>query len=101
LVALYFQETPARFAEMRAALPRADGPGFARAAHSLKSTSRYVHGHALEKIAAELEKLADAGQYSELAEPLNRAEHLFSELRLRHQEPGHTTSFPSHENSPR
>jgi PAS domain S-box-containing protein len=85
ILSMFFDETAGRFAEMRHALAKNDGPAFARAAHSVKSTSLYIHARELSEIAATLEKAADANQFSSLMEALARAEKIFAALRVTHQ----------------
>jgi PAS domain S-box-containing protein len=83
LVSLYFQETPKRFSEMHSALEKKDAASFARAAHSLKSTSAYAHSPELCELGERLEKLADDRQFSALPELLARAHALFKQLNER------------------
>ncbi len=93
IVSLFFEETTGRFAEMHTALKSKDASTFARAAHSVKSTSLYIHARQLSEIAAQLEKLADAGQLADLPAPLAQAETLFAGLLARHQRDGSNTPF--------
>ncbi len=87
IVAMFFEETARRFSEMHHALAENDAVTFARAAHSVKSTSLYIHARDLSEIAAGLEKVADAGQLSAVNEALVRAEKTFAALRTKHQHP--------------
>jgi PAS domain S-box-containing protein len=93
IATLFFEETSGRFAEMQAALKNKDTRTFARAAHSVKSTSLYIHARQLSEIAAQLEKFADAGQFESLPAPLAQAEALFAELLARHQRAGSKSPF--------
>jgi HPt (histidine-containing phosphotransfer) domain-containing protein len=76
----YFADTPARLTEIRLALDLPDATTLARAAHSLKSTSRYVQANALSDLGAKMELLADAGLLAEIPELLNLAEKEFTTL---------------------
>ena len=87
ILALFFEETSGRFSEMHSALQKKDAVTFARAAHSVKSTSLYIHARDLSEVAAQLEKSADTGQLSDVNEPLARAEKIFAALRARHLNP--------------
>jgi CheY-like chemotaxis protein/HPt (histidine-containing phosphotransfer) domain-containing protein len=83
----YFEDTPLRLAEIRAALAIADVATVARAAHSLKSTSRYVQSTSLSELGAEIERLADAGQLEEISSLIDLADKEFSDLSNRQQPP--------------
>ena len=93
LVATYFEETPARFREMSAALENKDATAFARGAHSLKSTSRYVQCDELCELAGRLEKLADSAQLSDVKEPFARARLVFTALREKHTSSARSASL--------
>jgi HPt (histidine-containing phosphotransfer) domain-containing protein len=81
----YFEDTPMRLAEMRASLAVADLATVARAAHSLKSTSRYVQSTSLSELGAEIERLADAGQLDEIPSLIDLADKEFTDLSNRQQ----------------
>ncbi len=83
ITAQYFQEAPARLAELRTSLAKPDVPTLARAAHSLKSTSRYIQAVSLSELAAEIERLADAGQLEEIPGLIDLADKEFSALTSR------------------
>jgi len=78
----FFEDAPMRLAEIRSALthPTPDTASLARAAHSLKSTSRYVQANSLSEIAAEIERLADAGLLNEIASLIDLADKKFAAL---------------------
>lgn len=76
----YFKEAPLRLAEIRASIAQPDFTTMARAAHSLKSSSRYVKAHSLSELGAEMERLADAGQLDDIPSLLELAEKEFSDL---------------------
>jgi CheY-like chemotaxis protein len=96
LVSLYFEEAPKRFLEMNVALANKDFVTFARAAHSLKSTSSYVQAPDLCELCARLEKLADDSQLSELPALLAQATALFAALQQRHsQQPAPSSPIAS------
>jgi PAS domain S-box-containing protein len=81
----YLEEAPLRLAEIHAALAGCDATTLARAAHSLKSTSRYVQAHSLSELGAEMEHLADTGQLAEIAGLIDLADKEFADLRMRLQ----------------
>ena len=81
----YLQEAPVRLAEIRSSLVQPDITTLARAAHSLKSTSRYVHADSLSELGAEMERLADAGQLEEIPSLIDLADKEFQVLRNRLQ----------------
>jgi CheY-like chemotaxis protein/HPt (histidine-containing phosphotransfer) domain-containing protein len=76
----YFADTPLRLTEIRLALLQPDAISIARAAHSLKSTSRYVQAHALSELGGRMEELADDGQLDEIPALLALAEKEFASL---------------------
>jgi len=80
ITAQYLEEAPIRLAEIRTALAKPDAPTLARAAHSLKSTSRYVHATGLSELGAEMEHLADAGQLQEIPALIDLADKEFATL---------------------
>jgi PAS domain S-box-containing protein len=82
----YFEEAPVRLAEIRSSLVKSDAATLARAAHSLKSTSRYVNATNLSSLGAEMERLADAGQLHEIPTLINLADFEFSVL-VNHLQP--------------
>jgi PAS domain S-box-containing protein len=84
IAAQYFADTPVRLSEIRLALDPPDAITLARAAHSLKSTSRYVQAEALSALGARMEQLADNGELAEIPDLLARAENEFATL-LNHQ----------------
>lgn len=84
IAAKYFEEAPVRLAELRDALVHGDAITLARAAHSLKSTSRYVHADSLSELGAEMERLADASQLEEIESLLDLADKEFSNLTNSH-----------------
>ena len=81
----YFLEAPVKLAEIRSSLAQPDAVTLARAAHSLKSTSRYVHADSLSELGAEMERLADAGNLSEIPALIDLADKEFLALRNRQQ----------------
>jgi CheY-like chemotaxis protein/HPt (histidine-containing phosphotransfer) domain-containing protein len=81
----YFEDTPLRLAELRSSLALDDIATLARAAHSLKSTSRYVHASGLSELGAEIERLADSGQLDEIASLIDLADKEFSDMVIRLQ----------------
>jgi len=76
----YLEEAPVRLAEIRSALAQSDCITLARAAHSLKSTSRYVHATSLSALGAEMEQRADAGQLHEIPALIGLADREFAIL---------------------
>ncbi|MBK9989988.1 MAG: response regulator [Verrucomicrobia bacterium] len=80
IAAQYFADTPVRLAEIRLALDPPDATTLARAAHSLKSTSRYVQAGELSALGAKMEQLADDGQLAEITGLLALAEKEFATL---------------------
>jgi HPt (histidine-containing phosphotransfer) domain-containing protein len=89
----YFEDTPLRLAEIRASLAVSDVVTLARAAHSLKSTSRYVQSNSLSELGAEIERLADAGQLAEISSLIDLADKEFTDLSDR-QQPPKTPALP-------
>ena len=87
----YFEDTPLRLAEIRASLAIADVATLARAAHSLKSTSRYVQSNSLSELGAEIERLADAAQLAEISSLIDLADKEFTDLCSRQQPPNTPT----------
>ena len=81
----YFLEAPIKLTELRTSLARSDATTLARAAHSLKSTSRYVQAESLSSLSAEMERLADAGHLDEIAPLIDLADKEFLALLNRHQ----------------
>jgi len=82
----YFKEAPLRLAEIRASISQPDFNALGRAAHSLKSSSRYIQAHSLSELGAEMERLADASQLDDIPSLLELAEKEFSDL-LNQQQP--------------
>lgn len=91
IAAQYFTDTPDRLAEIRLALDPPDAISLARAAHSLKSTSRYVQASTLSALGEKMEQHADAGQLVEIPNLLNQAEKEFANL-LNHRQPAKPVS---------
>ncbi len=81
----YLRDAPLRLNEMNEALERKDGPVLARAAHSLKSMSRYVSAPALSEICAQIEILADEGRFEETTLHISSAQLEFALVRTRLQ----------------
>jgi HPt (histidine-containing phosphotransfer) domain-containing protein len=61
LIEIYLQDTPARLAELEAALARGDAPVATRAAHTVKGSSSNFGAANLAKLAQEIENLGKAG----------------------------------------
>jgi PAS domain S-box-containing protein len=76
----YFKEAPSRFSEIRTALAQRNAEALGRAAHSLKSSSRYVKADALSELSAEMERLADNGKFDEIPSLFQQAEKQFQAL---------------------
>jgi HPt (histidine-containing phosphotransfer) domain-containing protein len=83
ITAQYFAEAPVRLAEIRTALAQPDASTLARAAHSLKSTSRYVHADSLAELGAEMERLADTGRLDEISSLIDLADKEFKDVKNR------------------
>jgi histidine phosphotransfer protein HptB len=73
LIDTYFDDTPALFSQMEAALAGGDAPTFQRAAHSLKSNSASFGAMALSGIAKQLESMGKAGDLSAVRGLLDQA----------------------------
>ena len=91
IAAQYFTDTPMRLAEIRLALDPPDATTLARAAHSLKSTSRYVQSSELSALGEKMEQLADANQLAEIPDLLAHAEKEFAIL-LNQRQPAKAVS---------
>lgn len=70
----YLSDAPARVREMSSALKSGDLDTLGRAAHSLKSISRYVAAIELSELGAQIEALADAGNTREVPRLIEQAE---------------------------
>jgi HPt (histidine-containing phosphotransfer) domain-containing protein len=88
LIALFLRETPARLADIRAALESGDPPALERAAHALKGSAGTLGAYALRDLCAQLEDLADsgtvegaAGVADALAAAFERARPVLEEIR--------------------
>ncbi|MBM3876516.1 MAG: Hpt domain-containing protein [Verrucomicrobia bacterium] len=58
MLAIYLDYAPARFAEVRAAVPQGDLPAVEKSAHALKSAANHVGASAVFDLARQLEGLA-------------------------------------------
>ncbi|MFT3781675.1 MAG: ATP-binding protein [Nibricoccus sp.] len=68
------KDAPGRMIEIQHALSRNDMATVSRVAHSLKSSARYIDLSAIAELGAEMERLADAGELSEVPELLALAQ---------------------------
>lgn len=67
LIEIYLQDTPARLAELEAALARGDAPVASRAAHTIKGSSSNFGAANLAHLAQQIELLCKAGNCADSA----------------------------------
>ena len=84
----YLHDAPERIAEMKTALKTHDADTLSRAAHTLKSSSRYVRAGRVSKLGAEIERRADRGEWSQMEEWVARLESDFERVRSHLLDPG-------------
>jgi signal transduction histidine kinase/ligand-binding sensor domain-containing protein/DNA-binding response OmpR family regulator len=82
--AAFAADLPARRAELEAAIARADADSAGRVLHGLRGSAGYLGASALHALAAELELLADAGEWEALNEVLPRLASLLAEYQSAH-----------------
>ena len=70
----FHADLPLRLLEIHTAIALDDAPTLARAAHTLKSSARYIHADQLSSLAARIESLADAGLLSDIPPILHQLE---------------------------
>jgi len=70
----FHADLPVRLLEIHTAIALDDAPTLARAAHTLKSSARYIHADQLSSLAARIESLADAGLLSDIPPILHQLE---------------------------
>ncbi|HOY53267.1 MAG TPA: ATP-binding protein [Opitutaceae bacterium] len=70
----FHADLPVRLLEIHTAIALDDAPTLARAAHTLKSSARYIHADQLSSLAARIESLADAGHLSDIPPILHQLE---------------------------
>lgn len=78
LITVYLQSSPSLMETLSAALTAGDAPAFAKAAHSLKSSSAGVGATGFGHVCAELEQLGRANALHDAPALLERAENEFS-----------------------
>ncbi|HOW69101.1 MAG TPA: ATP-binding protein [Phycisphaerae bacterium] len=81
ITAQYLQDTPDRIAEMKAAFKNRDTETLSRAAHTLKSSSRYVRAAGVSRLGAEIEQRADRGEWAEMEQWIARLEVDFQKVK--------------------
>lgn len=78
LITVYIQSSPSLMETLSTALTAGDAPAFAKAAHSLKSSSAGVGATGFGRICAEIEKLGRANALQEAPVLLEQAEREFA-----------------------
>ena len=73
IIGIFIEDTPARIAELRAAMASGDVSAFSRAAHSIKGSSSNLG-------AARLRSLAERLEHDSKSQPLTNFNHGLSEL---------------------
>jgi HPt (histidine-containing phosphotransfer) domain-containing protein len=81
LIELFLRETPARLADIRAALESGDAPSLERAAHALKSSAGTLGAYVLRDLCAQLEDLADSATVEGAAEVVDALAAAFERAR--------------------
>ncbi len=67
ILAIFFEDTPQRIAELDASLAAGDAPKFSRAAHSIKGSSANLGAAALRGVAEQLERRSHKEGLAEVA----------------------------------
>jgi HPt (histidine-containing phosphotransfer) domain-containing protein len=80
LISAYLEDAPEQILEMRQALETEEQQRFARAAHSLKSTSANLGASMLQQYAKELEAYGRAGDLAAAAEQFPRLEEEYARV---------------------
>jgi HPt (histidine-containing phosphotransfer) domain-containing protein len=76
----FLDDVPHQIQAMKKLVANRDGAGSARQAHSIKGASANVGGESLRKLAAEMEKAADAGDWKFVVARMDELEHQFDLL---------------------
>ncbi len=81
MIELFLADTPARFAEMDAALADGQQQDFVRAVHSIKGASANFGADDLHNLCAEVEQMGRAGKMTETAAQVQAIHEEFDRVR--------------------